>query len=154
MSGWDGRGWATARMGAIQIMQVDERDNNWEDSGPRFRVYLHGSGATTQDRTDTYDITGADVLQVIDWAQCQAGDSLTYAVALVCDDKAHEQLNPGCARGLVWLFGLDGNTNRGLPRRQRRWTGCWCVEVTLGVSGGRPNARRRAPPHNDGTERR
>ena len=119
MSGWDARGWATARMGAIQIMQVDERDNNWEDSGPRFRAHLHGSGATTQDRTDTYDITGADVLQVIDWAQCQAGDSLTYAVALVCDDKAHEQLNPGCARGLVWLVGLDGNTNAWSPRGDR-----------------------------------
>lgn len=50
----------------VQIVQVDERDNNWESTGPRFRVYLHGSGQTTHGWADTYDITGADVLQVID----------------------------------------------------------------------------------------
>ena len=60
-------------------------------------------------RTDTYDITGADVLQVIDWAQRQAGDRLTYAVALVRDDVERERRNPGCGRGLVWLVGADGN---------------------------------------------
>jgi hypothetical protein len=37
---------------------------------------------------DTYDITGADVLQVIDWAQRQAGDSLTYAIALVLTTRS------------------------------------------------------------------
>jgi hypothetical protein len=53
----------------MQVLQVDERDSGWEDPDPRFRVYLHGSGATsTGGWTDTYDITGADVLQVIDWA--------------------------------------------------------------------------------------
>jgi hypothetical protein len=99
----------------VRIVQVDERDNNWEDRGPRFRVYLHGSGETTHGWTDTYDITGADVLQVIDWAQRQAGDSLTYAVALVYNDRESERLNPGCARGLVWLVGIDGNTNATSP---------------------------------------
>lgn len=102
-------------MDEVQIVQVDERDNNWENDSPRFRVYLHSSGETTHGWTDTYDITGADVLQVIDWAQRQAGDSLTYAVALVCDDRAREQLNAGCARGLVWLVGMDGNTNAQYP---------------------------------------
>lgn len=96
----------------MRIVQVDERDNNWECNDPRFRVYLHGSGETsTSGWTDTYDITGADVLQVIDWAQRQAGDSLTYAVALVWDDEAQEKLNPGGGRGLTWLVGEDGNTN-------------------------------------------
>jgi hypothetical protein len=50
----------------VQIVQVDERDNNWESTGPRFRVYLHGSGQAAHGWADTYDITGADVLQVID----------------------------------------------------------------------------------------
>jgi hypothetical protein len=96
----------------VRIVQVDERDNNWECNEPRFRVYLHGSGETsTSGWTDTYDITGADVLQVIDWAQKQAGDSLTYAVALVWDDKAQAELNPGGGRGLIWLVGYDGNAN-------------------------------------------
>jgi hypothetical protein len=48
---------------------------------------------------------------VIDWAQLQAGDSLTYAIALVYDDKASEQANAGNGRGLVWLVGMNGNTN-------------------------------------------
>jgi len=91
-------------------VQVDERDSGWEDHRPRFRVYLQGSGPTsTHGWTATYDVIGADVLQVVDWAQRQAGDSLTYAVALVYDDEAREQRNPGYGRGLVWLVGVDGN---------------------------------------------
>ena len=98
----------------MQVTQVDERDSSWEDPNPRFRVYLHGSGETTTGgSTDTYDITGADVLQVIDWAQRQAGHRLTYAVALVRDDQEQERINPGCGRGLVWLVGMDGNDSTG-----------------------------------------
>jgi hypothetical protein len=99
------------RVDDMQIVQVDERDSGWELSSPRFRVYLHESGeASTAGRTDTYDITGADVVQVIDWAQRQLGESLTYAIALVCDDhNAQERANPGRGRGLVWLVGSDGN---------------------------------------------
>ena len=94
----------------IEIKQVDERDSSWEDSNPRFRVYFHGSGPdSTHGWTDTYDVTGADVLQVIDWAQRQAGEVLTYAIALVLDDEAAELCNPGHGRGLIWLVGCDGN---------------------------------------------
>jgi hypothetical protein len=94
----------------IEVVAVDERDNSWEDPRPCFRVYLHGSGAsTTAGWTATYDITGADVLQVIDWAQRQAGTSLTYAVALVRDDRSRAVSNPGGVRGLVWLVGMDAN---------------------------------------------
>lgn len=100
----------------MQVVQVDERDSGWEDRGPRFRVYLHGSSATsTGGWTGTCDITGADVLQVIDWAQRQAGDQLTYAVALVRDDKERERINPGSGRGLVWLVGMDGNDSTEQP---------------------------------------
>jgi hypothetical protein len=80
---------------AVQIVRVDERNSGWESERPRFRVHLHGSAAaSTHGWTDTYDVTGADVLQVIDWAQRQAGDIFTYAVALVYDDTAAEQRNP------------------------------------------------------------
>jgi hypothetical protein len=96
----------------MQVTQVDERDSGWEDLHPRFRVYLHGSSETTTGGwTDTYDITGADVLQVIDRAQRQARDRLTSAVTLVRDDAEMERLNPGHGRGLVWLVGMDGNDN-------------------------------------------
>lgn len=96
----------------VRVTQVDERDSDWEDPRPRFRVYLHDSGETTTEGwTDTYDITGADVLQVIDSAQRQAGARFTYAVALVRDDAEREQRSPGHGRGLVWLVGADGNDN-------------------------------------------
>lgn len=96
-------------MRQIQIVSVDERDSHWEDDDPRFRVYLHGSGeSTTSGWTHTFDVIGADVLQVIDWAQRQAGSQLTYAIALVGDlDSAGG--NPQVARGLTWLVGMDGN---------------------------------------------
>lgn len=72
-------------------------------------MYLHGSGeAETYGWTDTYDVVGADILQAIDWAQRQAGGSLTYAVALVYDDRDPRR-EPGRSRGLVWLVGMDGN---------------------------------------------
>lgn len=97
-------------MAEIDVCRVDERDGSWEDDTPRFRVYLHGSGESwTGGWTDTYDVTGADVVQVIDWAQRQAGTSLTYAVALVYEDQQREHLSPGDGRGLVWLLGMDGN---------------------------------------------
>jgi hypothetical protein len=105
----------------VQIVCVDERDSGWEDGRPRFRVYLHGSGqASTNGWTDTYDVTGADILQVIDWAQRQAGDSLTYSVALVYDHDALEQPNPGRGRGLVWLVGMDGNDIAAGPQEPER----------------------------------
>jgi hypothetical protein len=143
-------------MDEVEIVQVDERDNNWENSHPRFRVYLHGSDeTTTHGWTDTYDITGADVLQVIDWAQRQAGESLTYAVALVYDDGAFEQLNPGCARGLVWLVGIDGNTNAFDPEEAQAMHRMLARRrEPVGV----PSADRMPPdvpdPYNDGTKNR
>ena len=104
----------------MQVVLVDERDGSWEDPAPRFRVYLHGNETWTGGWTATYDITGADVLQVIDWAQRQAGDRLTYAVALVRTDTERERLDSGNGHGLVWLVGMDGNdtTKEGSAERE------------------------------------
>ncbi len=143
-------------MNGVQIVQVDERDNGWEQPVSRYRVYLHGSGeGTTVGWTDTYDITGADVVQVIDWAQRQAGDSRTYAVALVYDDRAQEDQNPGHGRGLVWLVGMDGNDppiREGEADKQNRMLARRREPITI------PVADRTSPdiadPNNDGTETR
>ena len=98
------------RMSEIQIEQVDERDSSWEHHHPRFRVYLHGSEEfSTGGWTDTYDVVGADIVQTIDWAQRQAGDSLTYAIGLVWGDDDDARQRGGYGRGLVWLLGMDGN---------------------------------------------
>jgi hypothetical protein len=137
----------------MQIVQVDERDSGWEVCSPRFRVYLHGSGeSSTAGWTDTYDITGVDVVQVIDWAQRQSGGSLTYAIALVCDDKnAQEHANPGRGRGLVWLVGSDGNdqpTNQHEVATQKRMLARRRDPIVI------PPADLMPPdvpnPHNDG----
>ncbi len=100
---------------SIQVIAVDERTNYRERHDPCFRVYLHESGGdTTFGAVATYDITGADVLQVIDWAQTQAegwsratgGARPTYAIAYVPEGPATSDLD---RRTLVWLLGLDGN---------------------------------------------
>ena len=67
----------------MNVVEVDEREGSWEDSDPRFRVYLfekaHGSYTTR-----TCDITGADVLEAIAWAQQSVcGEGGLIAVALV-----------------------------------------------------------------------
>jgi hypothetical protein len=91
---------------AIHAEAVDERDSCWEDSSPRFRVYLHSHPGPSS-ATSTHDLTGADAVQAIDWAQSHVPAGGTYAVALVQDrpDPA------GPKRGLVWLVGIDGNTD-------------------------------------------
>ncbi len=94
---------------AMEVVLVDERDSGWEDHRPRFRVYLHSAEHSAGGATATYDITGADVLQAIDWAQRRAGGRQTYAVALVRDDPERERLAPEHGRGLIWLVGADGN---------------------------------------------
>lgn len=99
-------------MDGVRIIEVDERDSSWEDDRPRFRVYVHGSRAdTTFGSTVTYDVTGADVLQVIDWAQRHVTGQETFAVALVVDDTGYEATSPGHGRGLVWLLGTDGTNS-------------------------------------------
>lgn len=118
-------------MSDIRIVAVDERDSGWEDDRPRFRVYLHTSGETsTLGSTATYDVMGADVLQVIDWAQRQAGEDQVYAVALVRDEPRRDP--SGTGRGLVWLVGRDGNDD---ARR----------DVRLADAQERMLQRRRAP---------
>ena len=90
----------------IHAELVDERDSCWEDDSPRLRVYLHSHPGPSS-ATATYDLTGADVLQAIDWAQSHVSAGGTYAVALVSDRRGPD----GPERGLVWLVGIDGNTD-------------------------------------------
>jgi hypothetical protein len=95
------------------------------------------------------------VLQVVDWAQRQAGDRMTYAVALVYDDAEAERLEPGHGRGLVWLIGMDGNdtaldaveasTQRRMIRRRAEPVGIPAADT---MPAGVPD------PFNDGTQRR
>jgi hypothetical protein len=137
-------------MTEMRVAQVDERDSSWEDPDPCFRVYLHGSGPDkTGGFTDTYDITGADVLQVIDWAQRQAGDVLTYAVALVRDERRLDDPK----RGLVWLVGMDGNDGV-LPTEDRQTRMLARRRDPVGVPASDKVPAGVPDPYNDGTTRR
>ena len=104
----------------MQVEQVDEADSEWEDEGPRFRVYLfEGSVDHPGAIVDTYDITEADVFEAVRWAQERAGDHHLYAVALVRDERLGEPAAYGdtwtgpdgsqMSRGVVWLVGRDMN---------------------------------------------
>jgi hypothetical protein len=101
----------------MKVDPVDERDSGWEDSAPRFRVYLF-SGDGPGHATWTYDITAGDVLEAIRWAQHEAGDDRMYAIALVRDER---RAGGKIARGLVWLVGMDANDEpRSEMERARR----------------------------------
>jgi len=94
----------------VHVEPVDERDSSWEDHRPRFRVYLFSGGGPSF-ATSTYDVTGAEVLEVVSWAEDQAGDEGLYAVALVGK-------NPRGEKGLTWLVGMDANDTPGHNLRQ------------------------------------
>jgi hypothetical protein len=85
------------------VTEVDERtDHAWEDPSPRFRVHLfedhHGSYETR-----SFDITGADVLEAIEWAQQNVrGDDDLIAVGLIASRHGSDP-DPG----IVWLLGSD-----------------------------------------------
>ncbi|ROP63541.1 8-oxo-dGTP pyrophosphatase MutT (NUDIX family) [Curtobacterium sp. PhB130] len=87
----------------MDATEVDERDSTWENHHPRFRVYVQEPSGETY-TTATYDLTGADVLQAMDWAQRQAAtrSDAVWALALVGQDSRG-------LRGLTWLVGMDAN---------------------------------------------
>jgi hypothetical protein len=91
------------------VEPVDERDSSWEDHRPRFRVYLFEGGGPGF-RTSTYDVTGGEVIEVLAWAEEQAGADGLYAVALVTPNQRGE-------RGLTWLVGTDANEPPGRDLR-------------------------------------
>lgn len=90
----------------ISFEEVDERTSSWEVSRSIYRVYIHGLNEEGEiDTTVTYDISGADVLQALDWAQKRAGIGHAWALALVTKQPNGDgHLVPG----LVWLVGMDG----------------------------------------------
>ena len=87
----------------MDVIEVDERDSSWEDRSPRFRVHLYEDRLHGGYGTRAYDITGADVLDAIQWAQDTVrGANGLIAVALVGMHDGDEE-----RRGLVWLLGSD-----------------------------------------------
>jgi len=84
-------------MANMKASAVDPRDQTWEVDRPRYRVYFHDANGAS----DEHEITGADVGEVIAWAEAHRGAG-TY-VLYVC--VASNGL------GLVRLAGADPNAS-------------------------------------------
>jgi hypothetical protein len=104
----------------MRVREVDERDSSWEDHQPIFRVYLFRGGENPGRSwtTWTYDVDGADLIEVAQWAQREVGASGLYAVALVSHRVG--VTDGGSDEGLVWLIGNDVN---GEPLSEREAAG-------------------------------
>ena len=79
----------------MDIRAVDPRDQTWEISRPTYRVYLHDeSGAANE-----YEVEGADVAEVMAWAEAQRNGRTFVLYACVYRDGL----------GLLRLAGSDPN---------------------------------------------
>ncbi len=65
-------------MRRMEAVAVDPRTQTWEVDRPLYRVYFHDAEGVS----DQYEVTGADVDEVIVWAEAQRGPR-TY-VLYVC----------------------------------------------------------------------
>ena len=79
----------------MDIRAVDPRDQTWEISQPKYRVYFqdeHGA-------TDEYEVEGEDVAEVMAWAEAQRNGRTFALYACV----------PYDGLGLLRLAGSDPN---------------------------------------------
>lgn len=90
---------------------VDPRDTSWENDHPIFRVIFFDlrPGSVPEPahgiNTEEWEVSGADVHEVIRWAEEHAAGQRTWDLHLLVD------VHPVLAgrRGLVWLRGEDPN---------------------------------------------
>ncbi|MFD0746037.1 hypothetical protein ACFQ1L_32480 [Phytohabitans flavus] len=79
----------------MDIRAVDQRDQTWEISQPKYRVYFHDkTGAANE-----HEIERADVAEVIAWAEAQRNGRTFILYACV----------PRDGLGLLRLAGSDSN---------------------------------------------
>ena len=80
----------------MQIHGVDPRDTRWSRYAPAYRVYLWDGSSS-----DEYEVTDADVPEVLAWAEDEAHRTgRTYVVWL-----RHEDRHDGA--GLIRLAGWE-----------------------------------------------
>lgn len=84
---------------------IDPRDANWEIPSPRYRVYFHDSKGAS----DEYEVEGADVLEVMAWAEEMRGDRTFVLYACI----------PRDGLGLLRLHGRDPNEGRSVRWRSQ-----------------------------------
>ena len=107
----------------MQIIAVDERTNYRELSDPASGCISTNRESTTFGGVATYDITGADVLQVIDWHRPRPGVGQ-------CDRKRLPHLL------IAYVPGSATSDATGAP-----WSGClaWTATTPLRANNSLPN---------------
>lgn len=81
----------------MNVQGIDPRDTEWEVDSPAYRVYLFTDDGG---HSDEYQLTDADVSEVLSWAKERAGDR-QHVVYVVHDDAG--------SLGLIRLSGADPN---------------------------------------------
>ena len=79
----------------MKSIGIDPRDAEWAIPKPRYRVYFHDSKGAS----DEYEVEGADVTEVLAWAEERRGERTFVLYACV----------PGVELGLLRLHGHDPN---------------------------------------------
>jgi hypothetical protein len=90
----------------METRAVDPRDTLWEVEHPTYRVHIwspmpqpeHVAPADQAWSCSEYDVTGADVEEVLAWARDRAPSNGTYTVFLRGTDKGE----PGLFRLAGW----------------------------------------------------
>jgi hypothetical protein len=79
----------------MDIKSVDPRDQTWEVTDPSYRVYFHDANGAS----DEYEVTDADVTEVLAWAEARRGARTFVLYTCV----------PVNGLGLLRLAGRDPN---------------------------------------------
>jgi hypothetical protein len=66
----------------MDIRGVDPRDQTWEISQPKYRVYFHDAHGASEE----YEVDAGEVTAVMDWAESQKGDRTFVLYACVTRD--------------------------------------------------------------------
>jgi hypothetical protein len=69
----------------VDVRPVDPRDTTWEVDGPAYRVYFwkpvpQPIGLHKGFESEEFEVTGADVQEVIAWAEVTVGSDRTYSL--------------------------------------------------------------------------
>lgn len=83
----------------VHVRSIDPRDQTWEQNHPAYRVYFHDADGLS----DEYEVTGADVEDVIAWAHTQLGKRTFVLYVAVAEPDG---------LGLVRLLGHDPHANQ------------------------------------------
>lgn len=79
----------------METRAIDPRDVTWEIDRPRYRVFFHAANGSS----DEHEVEGADVAEVLHWAEATKGNRTFVLYACV----------PQGGLGLLRLEGNDPN---------------------------------------------